>query len=149
MAIHISVIVQRTGKMCIVVRNLKATKMAGFKSAGMVLCASSSDHTKVEVLEPPVSSRITHWHPLNWLVSTSLMLNLQADAPVGERVGAEGIELETPLSLNQVKKQKILEKVLAKLATAADSTVGQYNGKPLTTSAGPPIVATLKGTAIC
>jgi len=40
------------GKQVIVVRNLKAAKLAGFKSEGMVLCASSE--AGCEILEPPV-----------------------------------------------------------------------------------------------
>ena len=31
----------------VVVCNLKPAKMAGFESAGMVLCAANDDHTKV------------------------------------------------------------------------------------------------------
>jgi len=46
-----------------VLANLKPRKLAGFNSNGMVLCASSADHTKVELMRPhpdcKVGERIT------------------------------------------------------------------------------------------
>ena len=38
--------------------NLKPAKLAGFMSNGMVLCASSADHSKVELVRPPAGSKI-------------------------------------------------------------------------------------------
>lgn len=38
--------------LCIVAYNLKARKVANFESFGMVICASNSDKSKVEVLRP-------------------------------------------------------------------------------------------------
>eukprot|EP00953_Heterococcus_sp_UTEX-ZZ885_P013787 7861-Heterococcus_DN1.PRE.1 len=37
----------------LVLANLKPVNMRGVESAGMVLCASNSDHTKVSPLKPP------------------------------------------------------------------------------------------------
>eukprot|EP00948_MAST-09A_sp_MAST-9A-sp1_P003631 g3631.t1 len=49
------------GRRCLVVCNLKARKMAGFKSHGMVLCASSKtedgEKSKVEFVTPPVNAK--------------------------------------------------------------------------------------------
>jgi tRNA-binding EMAP/Myf-like protein len=61
----------------LVVCNLKPAKMAGFESAGMVLCASNPEHTQVELLEVPEG------------------------AAIGERVFIEGLTGE-PLQPNQV-----------------------------------------------
>uniref|UniRef100_A0A6V3QG53 tRNA-binding domain-containing protein n=1 Tax=Lotharella globosa TaxID=91324 RepID=A0A6V3QG53_9EUKA len=47
---------QFQGKKIIVVCNLKTSKLVGFPSHGMVLCASNADHTKVELVEPPANS---------------------------------------------------------------------------------------------
>lgn len=41
----------------VVVANLKPVKMRGIVSAGMVLCASTPDHTKVEFINPPEGSK--------------------------------------------------------------------------------------------
>ena len=32
--------------------NLKPKKLAGFESAGMVLCASNEDRSKIEIMRP-------------------------------------------------------------------------------------------------
>jgi len=61
----------------LVVCNLKPAKMAGFESAGMVLCASNAEHTEVELLEVPEG------------------------AAIGERVFIQGLTGE-PLQPNQV-----------------------------------------------
>ena len=42
----------------LVVCNLKAAKLGGIPSHGMVLCASNADHTEVEFLEPPEGAKI-------------------------------------------------------------------------------------------
>ncbi|KAI8822661.1 tRNA synthetases class I, catalytic domain-containing protein [Fimicolochytrium jonesii] len=44
------------GAMVLVLKNLKPISMRGIKSYGMVLCASSADHTQVEFLIPPADS---------------------------------------------------------------------------------------------
>jgi len=42
----------------LVVCNLKAAKLGGIPSHGMVLCASNDEHTEVEFLEPPEGAKI-------------------------------------------------------------------------------------------
>jgi methionine--tRNA ligase beta chain len=58
------------GQRVLVLANLKARKLVGFPSHGMVMCASNEDGSKVEFLEPP------------------------ADAKIGERVMVEGFDGE-------------------------------------------------------
>ena len=78
--------------------NLKPRNMRGVKSDGMLLCASNSDHTAVEPLDPP------------------------AGAAPGARVvlaGTEG-EAPAPASANQVAKKKVWEGVQPDLKTSGD-----------------------------
>lgn len=44
--------------LCVVAYNLKPRKVANFESNGMVMCASNSDKTKVELLRPAPGSQI-------------------------------------------------------------------------------------------
>jgi len=97
------------GRKVIVVTNLKAAKMAGFESQGMVM-ASIHAEGKVELLDPP------------------------ADALVGERVFCDGVTGE-PMQPNQVQKKKILPEVLKDLRTDA-ACVATWQGKPMMTSKG-------------
>ena len=39
----------KAGRKVLVVCNLKPAKMAGFESAGMVLCAANAEHTEVGI----------------------------------------------------------------------------------------------------
>jgi methionine--tRNA ligase beta chain len=101
----------------LVVCNLKASKMVGFESQGMVLAAKSSDGSKVELVDVPDGAKI------------------------GERVIVKGEEGE-PYSATQVKKKKTWEAVAAKLKTA-DGGLATWDSKPIETSAGACSVATL------
>lgn len=92
----------------LVVSNLKARKVVGFKSNGMVLAAKTDD--KVALVEPPKGSK------------------------VGERVFIEGITGE-PMAPNQVDKKKIWDKVAKDLKTG-ENGVATWDGKELKTSAG-------------
>lgn len=65
------------GQRVLVLANLKARKLVGFASHGMVMCVSSEDGSKVEFVEPP------------------------ADAAIGERIMVEGFEGE-PVRLFRV-----------------------------------------------
>lgn len=96
------------GKRVLVLANLKARKLVGFPSHGMVLCASNDD--SVVFVDPP------------------------ADAAIGERVLCCGFEGE-PASENQVGKKKILEKVFPDLKTDSNG-VASYKGIPLTAGSG-------------
>jgi len=107
----------------LVVCNLKAAKLAGFTSAGMVLAAKADG--KVELVDPP------------------------ADAPVGERVILEGLEGDwEPATSAQVKKKKIWEKVAKGLKTGEEGCVGTWDGKVISTSVGPCRAASLAGAPI-
>jgi tRNA-binding EMAP/Myf-like protein len=46
------------GRMVLVLCNLKACKLAGFPSHGMVSCASNEDHTEVKIVGVPVEAKI-------------------------------------------------------------------------------------------
>eukprot|EP00977_Amphora_coffeiformis_P003419 scaffold638_cov168-Amphora_coffeaeformis.AAC.1 len=98
------------GQRVLVLANLKARKLVGFPSHGMVMCASNSDGS-VKFVEPP------------------------ADAKIGERVMVEGYDGE-PATENQVIKKKMLEQIFPDLKTNA-AGIACYKGVPLTTTAGP------------
>lgn len=106
------------GRSVLVVCNLKAAKLGGVESNGMVLCASSEGKESVEFVEPP------------------------AEAPPGERVVCEGMVAD-PASPNKVKKKKILEGARGDLKMV--DKVATYKGVPLSTASGPctaPTIAT-------
>lgn len=96
------------GRRVCVLANLKARKLVGFPSHGMVLCACTDD--KVVFVDPP------------------------ADATIGERVMCDGFEGE-PATENQIGKKKILDKVFPDLKTD-NSGVASYKGVPLTAGSG-------------
>lgn len=96
----------------LVVCNLKAAKLKGFSSHGMVLCASSPE--AVEFIDPP------------------------NDSKVGERVFLEGTNhstLPAPLSASQVTRKKIFQKVGEDLQTN-ERCEAIWKNKRLLTSAG-------------
>jgi len=109
-------------KMVLVVCNLKAGKILGFNSTGMVLAAKGDDGKKMELIEPPEGSVI------------------------GERVFIEGLSGE-PFSSSQVKKKKIWTSVAKDLKTVDDG-VATWKGKTIQTSIGPCKAASLVGTPI-
>lgn len=95
-------------KVCVLC-NLKPATMRGIKSQAMVLAASNSDHTKVELVEPPQS------------------------AAVGERVTFPGFEGEPDDVLNP--KKKVWETLQVDLHTDSE-LVALYKDVPFTTTAG-------------
>uniref|UniRef100_A0A7S4I3J1 glutamate--tRNA ligase n=1 Tax=Odontella aurita TaxID=265563 RepID=A0A7S4I3J1_9STRA len=103
------------GRMVLVLANLKARKMLGFPSHGMVLCASNEDHTEVKFVSPPV------------------------DAKVGERVTVPGFDFEgeegNPFAENKIGKKKIFEKLAPHLVTNEFGSP-EFLGRPFLTSAG-------------
>jgi len=103
------------GRMVLVLCNLKARKLAGFPSHGMVLCASNEDHTEVKLVSVPV------------------------DAKIGERVTVPGFDFEgegaAPFAENKVGKKKVFEKIAPYLKTS-EYGVPEFGGRPLLTSAG-------------
>lgn len=98
------------GQSVLVVCNLKAAKLGGFPSNGMVLCASSEDRSSVAFVEPP------------------------ADAVPGTRILVEGKAAIDPASPNQMKKKKWMEKAADELR--AIDGVACYQGVPLCTDLG-------------
>jgi aminoacyl tRNA synthase complex-interacting multifunctional protein 1 len=105
------------GQRVLVVCNLKARKLAGFESHGMVLCASTTDsgsdgeEERVQFVQPP------------------------DDAVIGERVMVKGMN-GAPATENQVLKKKMLDVIFPALQTNG-AGIATYQGLPLTTSAGP------------
>lgn len=98
------------GRRVCVLANLKARKLVGFKSHGMVLCASTDDGSKVVFVDPP------------------------EDAAIGERVIADGYDGE-PATENQVIKKKMLDAIFPDLKTDGDG-IAAYKGVPLTAGSG-------------
>ncbi|KVI08255.1 Aminoacyl-tRNA synthetase, class 1a, anticodon-binding [Cynara cardunculus var. scolymus] len=95
-------------KVCVLC-NLKPATMRGIKSHAMVLCANTSDHTKVELVEPPES------------------------AAVGERVTFPGFDGQPDDVLNP--KKKVWETLQVDLHTDKE-LVACFKDLPFTTSAG-------------
>jgi glutamyl-tRNA synthetase len=103
------------GRKVLVLCNLKARKMLGFASHGMVLCASNEDHTDVKFVSPPI------------------------DAEIGERVTVPGFNFEgeagAPMKENPMGKKKIFDKLAPFLVTSKYG-VPEFLGRPFMTSAG-------------
>ncbi|CAO2822473.1 unnamed protein product [Amaranthus hypochondriacus] len=95
-------------KVCVLC-NLKPATMRGIKSHAMVLAASDSAHTKVELVDPP------------------------KDAPIGERLKFPGFEGEPDDVLNP--KKKVWETLQVDLNTDCN-LVARFKDLPFTTSAG-------------
>eukprot|EP00903_Cladosiphon_okamuranus_P011159 g10532.t1 len=110
------------GRRVIVLANLKPRNIGGFKSNGMVLCASAADKSAVKIIEPPPG------------------------AAIGARVTVSGTEGE-PATPAQVQKKKILEKCAPKLKTNSDGLPG-YDGVGVFNVDGEPCVATIPGASV-
>lgn len=101
---------QMMNRKVIVLANVKASKVRDVLSAGLVLCASNSDHTQCEPVVPP------------------------SDAKIGEKVTVEGCDGAPEETLNPKKKQ--FEKIQPDLATDA-SGIACYQGLPFLLSGKP------------
>lgn len=115
---------QMLGQRLLVISNLKAKNLLGFKSHGMVLCAAESldgeeGHEKVEFIEPPEK------------------------AAIGELVTFDGLPPPQPFSAAQVDKKKVFQACLEGMRTADDCTA-TWNGHSFLTSAGPCKSKTIK-----
>ncbi|CAJ1345274.1 unnamed protein product, partial [Effrenium voratum] len=108
---------QVVGKKVVIVSNLKARKMAGTASEGMLLCASKSEGEELRSLD---------------------LVQAPEEAPLGERIVVEVDDEEhgEPAAPNRVGKKKLYEKVAGELKTNADGTVC-FKDSPFMTSAGP------------
>ncbi|KAF3321853.1 tRNA-aminoacylation cofactor ARC1 [Carex littledalei] len=99
-----------TNRLVVLITNVKPGKLRDVMSCGLVLCASSEDHTKVEPLIPPEGAKI------------------------GERVSFAGYDGKPEDVLNPKKKQ--LDKITPHLYTD-ENGVATFKGVPFMTSAGP------------
>ncbi|XP_017772453.1 PREDICTED: tyrosine--tRNA ligase, cytoplasmic [Nicrophorus vespilloides] len=97
-------------RMVVVLCNLKAAKMRGVESQGMVLCASTDEPKQVETLIPPEG------------------------AIVGERVFVENFEDGQPDEVLNPKK-KVWDKLQVDLKTSSDC-FAQWQGNNLLTKSG-------------
>eukprot|EP00543_Licmophora_paradoxa_P010468 CAMPEP_0202457778 /NCGR_PEP_ID=MMETSP1360-20130828/14697_1 /ASSEMBLY_ACC=CAM_ASM_000848 /TAXON_ID=515479 /ORGANISM="Licmophora paradoxa, Strain CCMP2313" /LENGTH=823 /DNA_ID=CAMNT_0049077941 /DNA_START=68 /DNA_END=2539 /DNA_ORIENTATION=- len=113
------------GRLVLVLCNLKARKLVGFPSHGMVLCASNEDHTDVRLVNPPI------------------------DAKIGERITIPDFNFEgeegKPFAENKVGKKKIFEGIAPHLKTSKYG-VPEFLGRPFVTSAGVCTSAITDGT---
>lgn len=114
------------GRRLLVVSNLKTKKLAGFPSAGMVLCAAETKEDgseKVEFVEPPEG------------------------AVLGEIITFEGLPPPEPFSGAQVEKKKVFLACADGMKTTEDG-IAAWNGHVFLTSAGPCKSATIKNGAM-
>ena len=141
----------------LVVCNLKAAKIVGFTSNGMVLAAKVCLSIFISVcsiitckVQPDKYSLIS-----NRLIATHVqsddgkqveIVSPPADAPVGERVFIDGLSGE-PFSSTQVKKKKTWDTVSKDLKTI-NGGVATWDGKEIKTSAGVCSAASLVGAPI-
>ncbi|KAI4369247.1 hypothetical protein MLD38_017711 [Melastoma candidum] len=107
-------------KVCVLC-NLKPANTRGIKSQAMVLAASNSDNTKVELVDPPVGAKI------------------------GERVTFPGFDGQPDDVLNP--KKKIWETLQPDLHSGSD-LVAYFKDIPLTTSAGVCKVSSIQNGSI-
>ncbi len=113
---------EMTGRMVVVLCNLKPAKLKGVESRGMVLCSSSAEDG-VEPLSAPEGSE------------------------PGDRVFVEGYEDGAPdEQLNP--KRKVWEKLSADLRTAPGTGEAQWDGNALATKRGPVVSKVVKGAPI-
>mmetsp|Transcript_52867 Transcript_52867/g.61749 ORF Transcript_52867/g.61749 Transcript_52867/m.61749 type:complete len:251 (-) Transcript_52867:147-899(-) len=117
---------QMLGQRLLVVSNLKAKNLVGFKSHGMVLCASEAideNDKRVEFIEPP------------------------SEAPLGEIVTFDGLPPPEPLSGSQVEKKKVFLKCVEGMKTS-DDCEATWNGHVFKTSKGVCKSKTIRGGAM-
>ena len=106
---------QMLGQRLLVVSNLKAKNLVGFKSHGMVLCAAAQtegQEERVEFVEPPEG------------------------AAIGEIVTFEGLPAPQPCTAAQVEKKKLWQAASSGMQTT-DDCLAAWNGHVFMTQAGP------------
>ena len=111
------------GQRLLVMSNLKAKNLVGFKSHGMVLCAVATNEDgseKVEFVEPPEG------------------------AAVGEVLTFDGLPAPEPISAAQVDKRKVVQ-ACAEGMKSDEEGIANWNGHKFMTSAGPCTTKTIKG----
>lgn len=100
-----------SGRMVVLMCNLKPSKLRGITSEAMVMCASNASGDVVELLEPPAS------------------------ALIGERVIAPGFDQGAPDAVLNASKAKFFQAVLDALKTD-EARVATYQGVALQTQKG-------------
>jgi aminoacyl tRNA synthase complex-interacting multifunctional protein 1 len=113
---------QMKGQRVLVVSNLKAKNLVGFKSHGMVLCAATVMDEKgelVEFVEPPL------------------------EAPIGETVTFQGLPAPQPVSAAQVEKKKVFQACMEGMKTTQDCQAA-WNGHVFMTTKGPCMVKSIR-----
>ena len=111
---------QMENRRLIAVCNLKPRNLVGFKSHGMVLCASHGD--KVEFIDPPL------------------------DAKPGDRVSGQGLTAE-PLSVKQADKRKAFDVIAPDLKVNSEG-LATWNGVPLVVGSSTCSAPTLRDAPI-
>lgn len=114
---------QMLGQRLLVVSNLKAKNLVGFKSHGMVLCAAKpkdDESEEVQFVEPPPG------------------------AVLGEVVTFQGLGPPQPWSAAQVEKKKVFAACMDGMRTT-DDCQGAWNGHVFMTSAGPCTTKSIAG----
>ena len=117
---------QMMGQRLLVMSNLKAKNLVGFKSHGMVLCAAKANDDgseTVEFVEPPDG------------------------ATIGEVITFEGLPTPEPFSAAQVEKRKVLQACAESMKTT-DECLAAWKGHVFKTSAGPCRTKTIAGGAM-
>jgi len=106
------------GRRVLVVANLKTKKLVGFKSHGMVLCATQTNENEdgttaetVEFIEAPEST------------------------PLGEVITFDGLPPPAPFTPSQVEKRKVFAACVGGMKTNEDC-VGMWNGHVFRTTMG-------------
>jgi len=115
------------GRKVLVLCNLKARKLVGFPSHGMLLCASSSDDGEKSQVQ---------------------LISVPTDAKIGERITVPDVDFEapdTPMAENKIGKKKILDKLLPHLKTSKYG-VPEFCDRPFMSSAGVCTSGVLDGT---
>lgn len=117
---------QMLGQRVLVVANLKAKNLVGFKSHGMVLCAAAAavsseekEQERVEFVEPPI------------------------DAPIGEVVFFQDLPKPNPYTAAQVEKKKVFQNCMDGMKSN-EKCVATWNGHAFLTSAGPCTTKTIR-----
>ena len=123
-----------TGSTVAVLCNLKARKMRGISSHGMLLCASNEAHDAVELLRPPEAA-----------AAGERIRFAGGDSTEGdEEEAAVPREPETP---NRLAKKKMWEALQPHLRTD-DACVASFKGRTMLTDVGPVACDSLKGASI-
>jgi len=113
-----------TGKLVVLLANIKASNFKGHQSQAMLLCATSADGATTELVEPPAGSA------------------------VGERVVVAGHEAPPMPELNLGKKDKKIWEAVQKDLNTSGGQVAQWKETALATSKGPCTVKSIAGGTI-